>query len=173
MSTRLRTVLILAPLFFAACPYALHADQTEQTPQELSSASFLLVASQQIADPRFSKTVVLVTKHGKNGPIGIIINRPQNATLDQILPENSAAKNIHLFYGGPMYPKQISYLVRGADAMKGGLAISGSIYLAYDSSSLEKLLSGKIRHTGLRVVHGLASWAPGQLEYEISLGSWS
>jgi putative transcriptional regulator len=172
MPSRSRSLFFLASLLFAAWPYSLHADQSGQAPQKLSSESFLLVASPRTTDTRFSKTVVLVTRHGNTGPIGIIINRPQNATLDKIFPGNSAAKDFHLFYGGPMFPKQISYLVRGADAMEGALTISGNIYLAYDPSTLGELLNGKRRHKGVRVVHGMASWAPGQLENEIKRGGW-
>ena len=125
-----------------------------------------------MADPRFSDTVILVTMHGNTGPIGVIVNRPQDITLDKIFPAYPAAKEFSLFYGGPVYPKQISYLVRGADAVEGALAISGNIYLAYDASLLGELLNGKRNYTGLRVMHGLASWAPGQLEYEIIRGDW-
>jgi putative transcriptional regulator len=172
MRTRLRLLLFLGSLFIGSWPGMLHADQPEQMPHAPSSSSFLLVASQQIADPRFRQTVILVTMHGNTGPIGVIINRPQDITLDKIFPAYPAAKNFNLFNGGPAYPKQISFLVRGADAAEGALTISGNIYLAYDVSLLDELLNGKRHYTGLRVMHGLASWAPGQLEYEIKLGDW-
>lgn len=172
MRTRLRLLLFLGSLFISSWPDVLHADQPEQMPHSPESSSFLLVASQQMADPRFRQTVILVTKHGNTGPIGVIINRPQDITLDMIFPAYPAAKDFNLFNGGPAYPKQISYLVRGADAVEGVLTISGNIYLAYDVSLLGELLNGKRHYTGLRVMHGLASWAPGQLEYEIKLGDW-
>ena len=38
--------------------------------------------------------------------------------------------------------------------------------------TLRELLNGKRRYKNLRVIHGLASWAPGQLEYEIRCGGW-
>ena len=148
----------------------LHA--TEQMPQALESSSFLLVASQHMPDPRFRKTVLVVTRHGHTGPIGVIINRPQKIKLGKIFPDHPAAKEMRLFYGGPAYIKQVSYLVRGGEAVAGALTISSDIYLAYDLPSLEELLSGKRSYKDLRVMHGLASWAPGQLEYEISIGSW-
>ena len=56
--------------------------------------------------------------------------------------------------------------------MKGALTVSSNIYLAYDIPTLGELLNGKRPQKDLRVMHGLASWAPGQLEYEIKLGSW-
>jgi len=172
MNTRLRLLLLLCLLFAGSWPVMLRADQTGQMQPGLSSTSFLLVASQQMADPRFRQTVILVTKHGNTGPIGIIINRPQDITLDKVFPDYPAAGKFSLFEGGPVYPKQISYLVRGADAVKGSLVISENISLAYDLPVLGEMLSGKRRYKDLRVVHGMASWAPGQLEQEIKLGDW-
>ena len=172
MNTRLRLLLLLCLLFAGSWPVMLRADQTGQMQPGLSSTSFLLVASQQMADPRFRQTVILVTKHGNTGPIGIIINRPQDIMLDKVFPEYPGAGKFSLFEGGPVYPKQISYLVRGADAVKGSLAISENISLAYDLPVLGEMLSGKRRYKDLRVVHGMASWAPGQLEQEIKLGDW-
>jgi putative transcriptional regulator len=153
-------------------PATLHAEQLEQMPQALASSSFLLVASQHMADPRFRKTVLVVTRHGHTGPIGVIVNRPQNIKLDKLFPDYPAAKEMRLFYGGPAYIKQVCYLIRGAETVTGALTISGDIFLAYDLPTLGELLSGKRSYKDLRVMHGLASWAPGQLEYEVKIGSW-
>ncbi len=170
--SQIRFFIPLVLLFVGSWPDALRANQIEQAPPTLSSSSFLLVASQQIADPRFRQTVILVTRHGNTGPIGVILNRPQDITLDKIMPDFAEAKNFNLFDGGPVYPDQISYLVRGADTVKGALTITVNTYLAYDAALLGELLNGKKHYTGLRVMHGLASWAPGQLEYEIKRGDW-
>lgn len=172
MLTRSRLFLFLIALLVSNWPSLLHAGQPEQMPQEPESSSFLLVASKQMPDPRFRKTVLLITRHGNTGPIGVIVNRPQDITLDKIFPAYPAAKEFSLFYGGPAYPKQISYLVRGGDALEGALTISSNIYLAYDIPILGELLDGKRRYKDLRVMHGLASWAPWQLEYEIKHGDW-
>jgi len=172
MRTRFFLLLFLDTLLFSGWPAMLHADPLEQMPHAPDSPAILLVASQQMADPRFRKTVLLVTRHGNTGPIGVIVNRPENITLDKMFPEYPAAKKFSLFNGGPVYPGQVSYLVRGGDAVEKTLTISSNIYLAYDMPILGELLSGKRRHKDLRVMHGMASWAPGQLEFEINLGDW-
>jgi putative transcriptional regulator len=177
MLTRFRFLLFIGSLLVGSWPALLHAGQPEQKPPEKipvepSSSSFLLVAGKQMPDPRFRKTVLLVTRHGNTGPIGVIVNRPQHNKLDKIFPAYPAAKELSLFFGGPAYPRQISYLVRGGEAVAGALTISNNIYLAYDVNTLGELLNGKRRYNDLRVMHGLASWAPGQLEYEIKLGGW-
>jgi putative transcriptional regulator len=171
MLTQFRFLLFLGALLVGNWPAWLYAEQLGQMPKT-PGASFMLVAGKQMPDPRFRKTVLVVTTHGKSGPIGVIVNRSEDIKLDQLFPDSAAAKERSLFYGGPAYPKQISYLVRGGEAVKGALTISSNIYLAYDMPTLGELLNGKHPQKDLRVMHGLASWAPGQLEYEIKLGSW-
>jgi len=165
-------LLVVCTLLIAGWPIILRADSLEQLPHAQDSSAILLVASQHMADPRFRKTVLLVTRHGKTGPIGVIVNRPESVTLDKMFPDYPVAKELRLFNGGPVYPAQVSYLVRGGDTVERALVISSNIYLSYDLPNLGDLLSGKRRYKDLRVLHGMASWAPGQLEYEIKLGDW-
>jgi putative transcriptional regulator len=171
VNKQFRLLLMFGLLFMISWPAFLHADTAPESHASAPS-SFLLVASQQMSDPGFRKTVLLVTKHGNTGPIGVIINRPKEIRLDKIFPSFPAAKNFQLFFGGPAYPKQISYLVRGGEVVDGSLMVSKGIYLAYDLPSLGEMLDGKRHYKDLRVMHGLASWASGQLEYEIKLGDW-
>lgn len=172
MLTRFRFLLFCGVLLVGSRPALLRANQLEQMPHEPASSSFLLVASKQMTDPRFRKTVLVVSSHGNTGHIGVIVNRPQDIKLDKIFPDYPKAKELSLFYGGPVYPRQISYLIRGGEAVDGALTISSDIYLAYDMPALGELLNGKRRYKDLRVMYGLASWAPGQLEFEIKLGGW-
>lgn len=168
----IRSVWLLALVLLFGRPVLLHAEPALQPTASLPSGSFLLVASRQMADPRFRKSVIVVTRHGNTGPLGVIINRPRDVTLDQVFPDHPLAEKLKLFYGGPAYPKQISYLVRGTGFVEGALKVTDNTILAYDPALLDDLISGKRAHTGLRVMHGLATWANGQLESEIKLGDW-
>ena len=47
----------------------------------------LLIASPALADPNFSRTVVLITEHGDDGAMGIVLNRPSDAEVSEVLPE--------------------------------------------------------------------------------------
>ena len=47
----------------------------------------LLVATPPLADPNFDGSVVLLLEHGDDGALGIIINRPTDASLATVLPE--------------------------------------------------------------------------------------
>ena len=40
-----------------------------------------------LADPNFDHTVVLMLEHGDEGALGIVLNRPSETNLDDVLPE--------------------------------------------------------------------------------------
>lgn len=181
MHTRFSFPLLLGVLLFGIWPAMLMAyvpaqplqpPQTAQPLQPPSTTSFLLVASRKLTDPRFREAVVLVTQIGHREPTGIIVNHPQDIMLDRIFPAYPAAKDIRLFTGGPVNPRQVSFLFRGGETVAGTLKVSEHVYLSYSMPLLGELLGGMRLHTGLRVVNGLAGWAPGQLENEIARGNW-
>ena len=172
MLTRFRYLLALSVALFGNWPGILLANVPDQPLPASPPSSFLLVASRTMTSPWFRESVILVTRKGKRGPTGIIVNRPGDITLDKIYPEYPAAKDFRLFAGGPVNPGQFSYLFRGKENLTGTLEVAEHIYLAYRRSLLDDLLSGSRTHTGLRVVNGLAGWMPGQLEDEIARGYW-
>src|SRR5690606_38481789 len=47
----------------------------------------LRVATDEIGDPSWSRTVVLVLHHGPNGTLGIAINRPTEVEPKEIVPD--------------------------------------------------------------------------------------
>ena len=48
----------------------------------------LLVASPDLADPNFFRTVVLILEHTGDGALGVVLNRPSpDTTVEAPLPE--------------------------------------------------------------------------------------
>lgn len=137
-----------------------------------STASFMLIASRDLKDQRFSETVILVTRLRHKIPIGVIINLPQQMTLDKIHPQIPEAETLKLYAGGPVNPKQVSYLFMSDKNVKGALQISEQLYFSNDIPMLSRLLSGELAHQGLRVVNGYSAWSPKQLANEVGRGDW-
>ncbi len=46
----------------------------------------LLVASPGLLDPNFRRTVVLITEHGDEGALGLVLNRPAEITVEEAVP---------------------------------------------------------------------------------------
>jgi putative transcriptional regulator len=139
----------------------------------VQSASILLVASSGIKDPRFAQTVIVVTRHGRSPPIGVIVNRPTAATVGQLfpkLPEGELSRP--LLYGGPVATDQVTFLFRSRQGSDDAIAVAPNVHLGRSGATLRKLLRGEHPHHGLMVIIGYAGWAFGQLEKEIERGDW-
>ncbi len=135
--------------------------------------SVMLIAGEDMVDPRFRQSVVLVTRHGRsNSTLGVIVNRVLDVGLDRVFPELTPAARHRLHYGGPVAPGQIVFLVRSETAPAAAIVVAEGLFLSSDGDSLRQLLEASTPAGRLRVFSGFASWAPGQLENEIDRGDW-
>jgi len=132
----------------------------------------LLVATPPLVDPNFDRTVVLLLEHGDDGALGIVLNRPSDTHLDDVLPEwrvIASAPEV-VFVGGPVSPEAVIALARGgyegADGWVPLLAGLGTVDVGRDPLDLGVPLED------LRVFAGYAGWSPGQLEGELDQGGW-
>lgn len=132
----------------------------------------LLVATPLIGAGPFWRSVVFVLDHGDDGALGVIVNRPLNAAVADVLPNwaDAVTAPTQLFDGGPV----------GSDAalalgvVREGLVPHGWHQMA-DRVGLVNLggpVPASGQFTGLRVFAGYAGWGVGQLEDEIEEGSW-
>lgn len=162
----------------------------------------LLVATPELTDPNFFRSVVLVIEHHADGAFGIVLNRPTRAPYDGPLGRwaELAAPPAVVFVGGPVQPDAVITLGAltppragglGAGAATGpggtgpvppgpGEAPAGSV------EGVTPLLDGigavdlhadptLVAAAGLerlRVFVGYAGWGPGQLDGEVAAGGW-
>lgn len=132
----------------------------------------LLVATPALLDPNFRRTVILVLEHQDAGCLGIVLNRPTQTPLVDVVPQWQplAADPGVVFLGGPVSPSGAIGLcapppVPGvADLAAGGLVATADLSRAPADNP------PGLR--GLRVFAGYAGWGEGQLEAEISAGAW-
>lgn len=135
--------------------------------------SMLLIAAEDMADPRFRQSVVLVTRHGRSrSTVGVIVNRVLDLGLDRVFPELKQAAEHRLHYGGPVAPGQIVFMARSESAPAKSITLGEHLFLSSDGDSLRQLLEAQTPATQLRVFTGFASWMPYQLESEIDRGDW-
>jgi putative transcriptional regulator len=132
----------------------------------------LLVATPPLVDPHFDRTVVLLLEHGEDGALGIVLNRPSDTTLGDVLPEwrDHASPPAVVFVGGPVTPEAVIALARGNDAEVEGwvdvLGDLGTVDVGRDPDDIAPHLAA------LRIFVGYAGWAPGQLDAELDQGAW-
>lgn len=137
----------------------------------------LLVASPSLEDPNFSRAVVLLLVHGSEGALGIVINRPSPAGIEEILPQwrDLAAFPARVFRGGPV---SVSNAICLAEPSK-DLAVASYPHgveptvaglVSVDLGGDPALLAPALHE--LRVFSGYAGWSAGQLESEMEAGGW-
>ena len=134
----------------------------------------LLVATPQIEEGVFRRSVVLVLHHDDDGAQGLVLNRPIDADVDAVLPgwEEHATRPAKVFQGGPVQLDSALGLVAvpgDSPEPTGVRRLFGSVALV-DLDTPPTLVVPEV--AGLRIFAGYAGWSPGQLEDEIVTGSW-
>jgi putative transcriptional regulator len=134
---------------------------------EASVRGRLLVATPDLRDPNFSRTVVLVLEHSDEGALGVVLNRPVDLRVDEILPDwaDQVSAPGCLFVGGPVSPSAAIGLGRGPDLPDVLFDGLGTVDLDRDGAPVPHL-------SALRIFIGYAGWAPGQLGQELEAGGW-
>jgi putative AlgH/UPF0301 family transcriptional regulator len=140
----------------------------------------LLVAMPALTDPTFAGTVVYVLDHSDTGTLGVVLGRPSQVEIRDVLPGwCDLAVDPGVFHvGGPCETDTALCLATtgpGAtlspSAGTAGLRrVAGDVHLV-DLDSDASALVGRI--DGLRVFAGYAGWSPGQLAGEIAEGAWA
>ena len=68
----------------------------------------LLIAMPALQDPNFARTVTYICEHGEHGAMGIVLNRPTNLRLGDILQHMEIEDGLDeavdqmVFLGGPV-----------------------------------------------------------------------
>ena len=133
----------------------------------------LLVASQNMRDPRFRETVVLVVEYGMGGAAGLILNRPLEVRLAELIPDLPmlGKRKDKAFYGGPVEGYKMFLLIRSTEAVEESSKVLAGVHVSTSRTVLERMISKK-QGTQFRAYAGYAGWGSGQLDAEISRGDW-
>jgi len=137
---------------------------------DLSAGGFL-VASRDLLDPNFHQTVVLLLDYSEEGALGVIINRPTQVELDQMMSDLESAWEGAgtVWVGGPVAHWQMVLLIRSTAALEGAERVFEDVHFTASRLVLEQMLQSE---TEFRTYAGYAGWGAGQLEGEIERGSW-
>ncbi len=142
-------------------------------PQKVCRGTFL-VATPHLKDPNFRQTVVLVCEHGSGGSLGLVINRRTDQHITEVLPE---ATGLHekagfVYVGGPVQKDSLLILHRMLREVPESRPVFDGVCLGGDLGFLEDAITRDEGESLVRVYMGYAGWAPGQLQFELSTGSW-
>lgn len=146
-------------------------------PQPGGLAGQFLVAAEEMGDPRFARTVILMIRHDATGAMGLVVNRPMGEApiarlLEGIgLDATGTRGDVRLHYGGPVEPQQGLTLHTTEFSIDGTLQVTGGIAVTGNPEIIRAIGMGRGPKRYL-VALGYAGWAPGQLEGEMKAGGW-
>jgi putative AlgH/UPF0301 family transcriptional regulator len=159
----LLTVALLGPVLLAQSKSA----------RDLGPAS-LLVASRDLADPNFAKTVILLVHYDGNSVLGLTINRHTDVAVSRLFENLKAGKDRadSIYLGGPVEISTVFALLESPAKLKGVDPVFGETYLISTKALLEKTVSTRPDPGVFHVYLGYAGWTSDQLRKEVALGMW-
>lgn len=168
VAVALHRLTLASLLGLAALGASSHRDPSQLRP------GLFLYASPAQQDPNFAECVVLLLAHGPGGSLGLVVNRPTSVPLRELLGgvRGREADALHFHWGGPVEPRTILALVRGAWAADSARVVLPDVHLTTDLAEVRAVLSGREPGARLRVFTGYAGWGEGQLAAEVRAGAW-
>ena len=131
----------------------------------------LLIAGPSLLDPNFWRTVVLVVEHTDDGALGLVLNRPSETTVGEVVTQldEFVDRDDQLFIGGPVQPSSVIVLAEFEIPGDAALIAFADIGVLAAGVSLED--SACAVRAG-RAFVGHSGWGPGQLDAELERGDW-
>jgi putative transcriptional regulator len=152
-------------------------ERIEQSTGESTLTGQLLVAMPQMADPRFTRTVIYLCAHSADGAMGLVVNRLIDSLtfpslLEQLgLEAEDAMADMPVHFGGPVESSR-GFVLHSADYLQDStLVIDDAIALTATIDVLRAIASGGGPRRRVLAL-GYAGWAPGQLDAEIQANGW-
>lgn len=146
---------------------------------EASLKHQFLIAMPGLDDENFRQSVSLLCEHSDTGAIGLVINKPTDLKLaemlDQLGLEHEAldehTPEASVFWGGPVQPERGFVVHRAPGGWESSLELGDGLYITTSRDVLRAIGKGEGPREYM-VMLGYAGWDAGQLETEILHNSW-
>lgn len=143
----------------------------------LDLSHHLLIAMPTLADGNFHQTVTYLCEHGQQGALGLVVNRPLEVTLGDLLaqvglmPGSTDIATQPVYGGGPVQQNACLILHRPLGRWDSTLPVTDQIGLTGSMDLLANIARGGGPDDFL-VCLGYAGWGAGQLEQELADNTW-
>lgn len=137
-----------------------------------------LIAMPAMEDDNFARSLIYVAEHNADGALGIIINRPLDLSVKELLerieipPKSDAGfESAPVFFGGPVQTDRGFVLHRPLGEWQSSLAVTPEIALT-SSKDILQALADTGQPKDVLISLGYAGWGAGQLEEELAQNGW-
>ena len=142
-----------------------------------SLSNHFLIAMPALDDPNFHHTTTYICEHDADGALGIVINRPLDMQLGEILrhmdiqtgSDEIAAQPVYM--GGPVQSDRGFVLHEPSGDWEATLKVTDTIGITSSSDILAAIAEGRGPERAI-VALGYAGWGAGQLEQELAANAW-
>lgn len=146
-------------------------------PYASTLANQFLIAMPGLRDPNFSRTVTYVCEHTDQGAMGIVINRPLEIRLGEILEQldievlDPGVRDQPIYLGGPVQTDRGFVLHSEGETYDATLNLAPNLCVTTSRDVLEAIAAGRGPASRL-IALGYAGWGGGQLEQEMGTNAW-
>jgi putative transcriptional regulator len=133
----------------------------------------LLIATPEISEGIYFRSVLLICEHGPNGSFGLVINKPLEMELPEEILNLKELVNprLELRAGGAIQSMQMMLLHSSDQMSEDAMKLCEGVYLGGDLQFLQEAASDS-NGPYIRLCFGYAAWPHGQLEQEFLEGQW-
>lgn len=136
-----------------------------------------LIAMPGLEDPNFFHSVTYICEHNDEGALGLVINRPLDMQLGEILThihlENAEleARQMQVHLGGPVQQDRGFVLHEPLGEWEATLKVTDRIGITSSIDILQAIARNQGPERAL-ITLGYAGWGGGQLEREMAENAW-
>ena len=140
-------------------------------------SNHFLIAMPALADPNFARGLTLLCQHNAEGAMGLMVNRPSDYTLGDVLAqmgiptEDLALGQLPVLIGGPVHPDRGFVLHDDPREWSSTLRFGNGLAVTTSREILVAMAKGEgPKH--VLVALGYSGWDAGQLEAELGENAW-
>jgi putative transcriptional regulator len=136
-----------------------------------------LIAMPGLEDPNFFHSVTYICEHNEQGALGLVINRPLDMRLGEILQHiqlqhsEPEARQIQVHLGGPVQQDRGFVLHEPLGGWEATLKVTDRIGITSSIDILQAIAKNEGPERSL-ITLGYAGWGAGQLEQEMAENAW-
>lgn len=139
---------------------------------EILNNGSILLAEPFLQGNYFSRSVVLLADYSEEGAFGVIVNKPMETKVNEILLDFPEL-DFPIYLGGPVQKDNIFFVHTLGDIIPESVNIFDDLYWGGDFEMVKELIKNKtINNNNIRFYIGYSGWVKEQLEEELKINSW-
>lgn len=145
--------------------------------KNLNLTGQFLIAMPSMTDPHFSETITFICTHNEDGAMGIVINRPSEFHIANLLaqidlnPHDQQLFHQPVFIGGPVEKERGFVLHTPEISYDATIAVNEAVSVTI-SRDILTTVAESVNADNLLIALGYAGWSAGQLEQEMAMNAW-